>query len=59
MLELFERTSGARMHVALYRPAQAGLASLSASILEDILEFTHSCMSTLDELHNTLTYNKI
>lgn len=59
ILEFFERVSGARMHVALYRPNDATIAAMSASLLEDIVEFSSGCLVTINELHNTLTYNKI
>lgn len=47
------------MHVALYRPNDASLAAISSHLLEDIVEFSSSCLVTLNELHNILTYNKI
>jgi NADH-quinone oxidoreductase subunit D len=59
ILEFFERVSGARMHVALYRPNDATIAAMSAHLLEDIVEFCSGCLVTINELHNTLTYNKI
>lgn len=59
ILEFFERVSGARMHVALYRPNDAAIAAISSHLLEDIVEFSSGCLVTLNELHNTLTYNKI
>lgn len=59
ILEFFERVSGARMHVALYRPNDAAIAAISPSLIEDIVEFSNNCLVTLNELHNILTYNKI
>lgn len=59
ILEFFERVSGARMHVALYRPNDAAIAAISSHLLEDIVEFSSGCLVTLNELHNILTYNKI
>jgi len=59
LIEFYERVSGARMHAALYRPNEIEHTLLSAGLLEDILEFTRNCFTTLNEMHNVLTYNKI
>ena len=47
------------MHVALYRPNDANINAMSTSLLEDIVEFSNNCLVTLNDMHNTLTYNKI
>ena len=59
ILEFYERVSGARMHAAFYRPNSVNLEAISNSLLEDILEFTRNCFTTLNEMHNILTFNKI
>ena len=59
LMEFYERVSGARMHAAFYRPNEVNLHSISAFLLEDILDFSKNCFATLNEIHNTLTYNKI
>ena len=59
LMEFYERVSGARMHAAFYRPNEVNLNSISSFLLEDILDFNKNCFSTLNEIHNTLTYNKI
>jgi NADH:ubiquinone oxidoreductase subunit D len=59
LMEFYERVSGARMHAAFYRPNEVNLHSISAFLLEDMLDFSKNCFSTLNEIHNTLTYNKI
>lgn len=59
IMEFYERVSGARMHAAFYRPNEVNLHSLSSFLLEDILEFCKNCFTTLNEMHNVLTYNKI
>lgn len=59
IMEFYERVSGARMHAAFYRPNEVNLASVSSYLLEDILDFVKNCFSTLNEMHNVLTYNKI
>lgn len=59
IMEFYERVSGARMHAAFYRPNEINNNSLSLYLLEDILEFTRNCFTTLNEMHNVLTYNKI
>ena len=59
LMEFYERVSGARMHAAFYRPNEVNLNSISSFLLEDILDFNKNCFQTLNEIHNTLTYNKI
>jgi NADH:ubiquinone oxidoreductase subunit D len=58
-MEFYERVSGARMHAAFYRPNEVNLHSISSFLLEDILDFSKNCFASLNEIHNTLTYNKI
>jgi NADH dehydrogenase (ubiquinone) Fe-S protein 2 len=58
-MEFYERVSGARMHAAFYRPNEVNITSISRFLLEDIANFSRNCFSTLNEIHNTLTYNKI
>lgn len=59
LMEFYERVSGARMHAAFYRPNEVNLKAISLFLLEDILDFSKNCFTTLNEIHNTLTYNKI
>jgi len=59
IMEFYERVSGARMHAAFYRPNEINLTSISSYLLEDIAEFTRNCFTTLNEMHNVLTFNKI
>lgn len=59
LMEFYERVSGARMHAAFYRPNEVNLHSISAFLLEDMLDFCKNCFATLNEMHNTLSYNKI
>ena len=58
-MEFYERVCGARMHAAFYRPNEVNLASISPFLLEDILDFIRYCFTSLNEMHNVLTYNKI
>ena len=58
-MEFYERVSGARMHAAFYRPNEVNIHAISSMLLEDILEFTRNCFTTLNEMHNLLTFNKI
>ena len=58
-MEFYERVSGARMHAAFYRPNEVNLSSISSFLLEDMIDFSKNCFATLNEIHNTLTYNKI
>jgi NADH:ubiquinone oxidoreductase subunit D len=59
IMEFYERVSGARMHAAFYRPNEVNLHAISSFLLEDILDFSRNCFTTLNEMHNVLTYNKI
>jgi len=59
IMEFYERVSGARMHAAFYRPTEANLEALSPYLIEDILDFTRNCFTTLNEMHNILTFNKV
>jgi len=58
-MEFYERVSGARMHAAFYRPNEVNLNSVSSFLLEDILDFLKTCFTTLNEMHNVLTFSKI
>ena len=59
IMEFYERVSGARMHAAFYKPNDANLDSISSFLIEDILDFTRNCFTTLNEMHNILTFNKV
>lgn len=59
LMEFYERVCGARMHAAFYRPNSVNLNAISNFLLEDILEFCRNFTTTLNEMHNVLTYNKI
>jgi len=58
-MEFYERVSGARMHAAFYRPNEASVEALNSFLIEDIAEFLKNCYTTLSEIHNSLTYNKL
>ena len=58
-MEFYERASGARMHAAFHRPLVSFNCSLTRSFLNDLLKFLDQCYTTLNEMHNVLTYNKI
>jgi len=47
------------MHAAFYRPNEVNLKAVSPILLEDITEFIRNCFTTLSEIHNSLTYNKL
>jgi len=59
LMEFYERVCGARMHAAFYRPNSVNINAISNFLLEDILEFCRNFTTTLNEMHNVLTYNKI
>jgi NADH:ubiquinone oxidoreductase subunit D len=58
-MEFYERISGARMHAAFHRPANLYSPEVDNLFLQDILFFVQNCFTTLNEMHNVLTYNKI
>jgi len=59
IMEFYERVSGARMHAAFYRPNEVNTKAVSQFLIEDIVEFIRNCFTTLSEIHNSLTYNKL
>ena len=59
LMEFYERASGARMHAAFHKPFFLNNFFLNESFLNDLLYFTKNCYTTLNEMHNVLTYNKI
>lgn len=59
IMEFYERVSGARMHAAYHKPANLFTDVLDQKLLQDILYFVQNCFTTLNEMHNVLTYNKI
>jgi NADH dehydrogenase (ubiquinone) Fe-S protein 2 len=59
LMEFYERASGARMHAAFHRPVTTFNFNMSMSFITDILLFINGCFTTLNEMHNVLTYNKI
>lgn len=59
IMEFYERISGARMHAAFYRPNMMNFNVITKGLLEDISEFVRNCLTTLNEIHNVLTFNKI
>lgn len=58
-MEFYERVSGARMHAAFHKPHLSFSTQIHADLLIDILAFSTNCFTTLNEIHNVLTYNKI
>nr|YP_010183560.1 NADH dehydrogenase subunit 7 [Paramecium gigas]QVG61509.1 NADH dehydrogenase subunit 7 [Paramecium gigas] len=59
IMEFYERVCGARMHAAFYRPNEVNINAITQQLLLDILNFNQTCLVTLNEMHNILTYNKI
>lgn len=59
LMEFYERVSGARMHAAFNRPNKFFSIQLDKILLLDIMHFIKGCFTTLNEMHNVLTYNKI
>jgi NADH:ubiquinone oxidoreductase subunit D len=58
-MEFYERFSGARMHAAFHKPAFLFDILIVRSVFYEILLFVKNCFSSLEEIHNVLTYNKI
>jgi NADH:ubiquinone oxidoreductase subunit D len=58
-MEFYERCSGARMHAAFHSPSNLFVERIDKSFFFDILLFIKRCYFTLEEIHNTLTFNKI
>ena len=59
LMEFYERVSGARMHAAFHRPISLFNYTIDKQLLIDILSFSNDCYTTLNEMHNVLSYNKI
>jgi NADH:ubiquinone oxidoreductase subunit D len=59
IMEFYERISGARMHAAYHKPVNLFSLEINHEFLTDILYFIQNCFTTLNEMHNVLTYNKI
>jgi len=59
IMEFYERVSGARMHAAFHKPMNLFSTSLDNEFIQDILYFVQNCYTTLNEMHNVLTFNKI
>jgi NADH:ubiquinone oxidoreductase subunit D len=58
-MEFYERVSGARMHAAFHKPVNLFSNAIDDSLLQDILYFIQNCFTTLNEMHNVLSFNKI
>lgn len=59
LMEFYERVSGARMHAAFHKPVKHFNFNVDKQLIIDILYFIKNCYTTLNEMHNLLTYNKI
>ncbi len=59
IMEFYERVSGARMHAAFHKPLNLFSPNIDQSLLQDVLYFVQNCYTTLNEMHNVLTFNKI
>lgn len=59
LMEFYERVSGARMHAAYNRPNRFFTYNIDQQLLVDMLVFVNECYTTLNEMHNVLTFNKI
>ncbi len=59
LMEFYERCSGARMHAAMHSFVNPLNLKINHNFLEDVLLFINECYTTLNEMHNVLSYNKI
>ena len=58
LMEFYERTSGARMHAAYFRPGGVAI-DIPKGLLDDIYFFTRQFSSRIDEMEELLTENRI
>jgi NADH:ubiquinone oxidoreductase subunit D len=58
-MEFYERSSGARMHAAFHRPSVFFCEFLENNFFKDLLFFAKNCFSSIEEIHNVLSFNKI
>jgi NADH dehydrogenase (ubiquinone) Fe-S protein 2 len=58
LMEFYERTSGARMHAAYFRPGGVAI-DIPKGLLDDIYFFTRQFSSRIDEIEELLTENRI
>jgi NADH:ubiquinone oxidoreductase subunit D len=58
-MEFYERLTGARMHAAIHSFNNPLIHRLNKQFLQDVLLFVQECYTTLNEMHNVLSYNKI
>lgn len=59
LMEFYERLSGARMHAAIHSFSNPFISRINNQFLQDVLLFVQECYTTLNEMHNVLSYNKI
>lgn len=58
LMEFYERTSGARMHAAYFRPGGVAI-DIPKGLLDDIYLFSKQFSSRIDEIEELLTENRI
>jgi NADH dehydrogenase (ubiquinone) Fe-S protein 2 len=58
LMEFYERTSGARMHAAYFRPGGVAV-DIPKGLLDDIYLFSKQFASRIDEIEELLTENRI
>lgn len=59
IMEFYERVSGARMHVAFYRPNDLDWTGLNHQFFFDLVLFARDCFKSLTEIFAVLTTNNI
>ena len=59
IMEFYERTSGARMHAAFYRPNELNINYITTGLLKDILIFCKELFKKLIQIETKLNYTSI
>lgn len=59
IMEFYERTSGARMHAAFYRPNEININYITVGLLKDILIFGKELFKKIIQIETTLNYTTI
>jgi NADH dehydrogenase (ubiquinone) Fe-S protein 2 len=58
LMEFYEKVSGARMHAAYIRPGGVFM-DLPLGLLDDINTFLKQFVNRIDEIEETLSFNRI
>jgi NADH-quinone oxidoreductase subunit D len=59
LMGFYERATGARMHVAYHKPVSFFTFDLDDQFFDDLCNFVNICYTTIEEIHNVLSNNKV